>query len=266
MSQNRPREFNFTKQSQGRVAPAPGIYLVTDPGQSMARIGKPARAESTDHAWHDRAIAETLATIEGAVNAGVSTVQFRWKNVDAGYLLDLVMAGAKVIDGRAQIIVNDRVDVFLAAQQAGANLTGVHIGQTDLPPKLVRDLVGDAQIGWSAASPAEMARANALGDVIDCVGVGSVHVTHSKDDAPEPLGTAGIADIAAHSRHPIIAIGGITKADIEPLASTDIHSTAVISAIVSANDPAAAARDLVKIWNETKSSILHQENKGSDLK
>ena len=254
MSQNRPRESIAPPQKEGRVAPAPGIYLVTDPGQSMARIGKPATAESTDHRWHHRAIAETLATIEGAVNAGVSTVQFRWKNVDAGYLLDLVLAGARVIDGRAQLIVNDRVDVFLAAQEAGANLTGVHIGQTDLPPKLVRDMVGDAQIGWSASSPEEMARANALGDVIDCVGVASVHVTHSKDDAPAPLGIEGIAHIAAESAHPIIAIGGIAKADIAPIAASDIHSAAVISAIVSANDPAEAARDLVNIWNETKSA------------
>ena len=260
MSQNLPRESADlresvdTRQQEGRIAPAPGIYLVTDPGQAMARIGKPSTAESTDHKWHDRAIAETLATIEGAVNAGVSTVQFRWKNVDAGYLLDLVLAGARVVDGRAQLIVNDRIDVFLAAQEAGANLTGVHIGQTDLPPELVREMVGDAQVGWSAASPEEMARANALGGVIDCVGVASVHETHSKDDAPEPLGTAGIAQIAAESTHPIIAIGGITKADIAPIASTYIHSAAVISAIASANDPAAAARDLVNIWNETKSS------------
>lgn len=248
-----------------RPQPREGIYLVTDPSMSMARVGQPSRAESTDRRWHYRAIDETLALIHAACQAGVTTVQLRWKNVDAHYLFELVREAAPTIRAARhtpvtdtarplpQLIINDRIDVYLAAREKGWDVDGVHIGQTDLPPELTRELVGDdAQIGWSAATPSELDVARALGATIDCIGTAVVRHTATKTDAPGALGVTGIDEIARTISLPVIAIGGITRADIPAIAASRIHSAAVVSAIVAAEDPGEAAADLVNLWNSAK--------------
>lgn len=247
-----------------RPEPREGIYLVTDPPMSMACIGQPISAESTDRAWHHRAIDETVTLINAAAEAGVTTVQLRWKNVDAGYLFDLVREAAHTLSAREnrtakdagflpQLIINDRVDVFLAAREAGIHVDGVHVGQTDLPARSTRALVGEsAQIGWSASTPSELDEARALGNAIDCIGVAVVRHTATKTDAPDALGVSGIDEIARNISLPVIAIGGIIRDDIPAIAASHIHSAAVVSAIVAAEDPGEAAADLVDLWNSAK--------------
>lgn len=245
-----------------RPTPLPGIYLVTDPGMSMMRIGEVVQAESTDVAWHHRAIDETVKLAVAAQDAGVTTIQLRWKNVDAGYFLILArevstaLAARKAkhsTPGRMQVIINDRVDVYCAARDEGLRVDGIHIGQTDLPPTHARALAGpDAQIGWSASTPTELQEARKLSATIDCLGVGVVRNTSTKSDAPDALGIRGIDRIARAEHFPIIAIGGIDPADIPAIAASRIHSAAVVSAIVAAEDPGEAARALVDLWNTAK--------------
>lgn len=242
---------NFSPDSKPRLAE--GIYLVTDPAMSMARIGQSPEPTSDSKSWHQLAIAETLSTCLAAVDAGVQVLQLRWKNVDAKYLFDLALAVSKMVADRAQIFINDRVDVYLAAKAAGAKITGVHIGQTDLSPKLVRQLItADGLLGLSAASKTELEQSALLGEIIDCLGVGVVRSTDTKPDSPPPLGIAGIARIAEQSAYPVVAIGGIKAGDIAQLAKSKVHSAAVVSAIVAANDPGAAAGELVNIWRENR--------------
>ncbi|MDO5728492.1 MAG: thiamine phosphate synthase [Actinomycetaceae bacterium] len=240
---------------------------MTDPPMSMARIGEPSRAESTNRTWHHRAIDETVALVSAAAEAGVSTIQLRWKNVDAGYLFDLVREAARALSTGSngatsgahplpQLIVNDRIDVFVAAREAGIHVDGVHVGQTDLPARSTRVLVGDsAQIGWSASTPSELDDARALGTVIDCLGVAVVRSTATKTDAPDALGVSGIDEIARSISLPVIAIGGIIRDDIPAIAASQIHSAAVVSAIVAAEDPGEAAADLVTLWNSAKEQL-----------
>lgn len=244
-----------------RPTPLPGIYLVTDPGMSMKRIGEAAQAESTDATWHHRAIDETLKLVVAAQEAGVTTIQLRWKNIDAAYFLDLAREVSSALAprsaghtrNRTQIIINDRVDVYCAARDENVRVDGIHIGQTDLPPTHARAFAGpDAQIGWSASTPTELREARKLADTIDCLGVGVVRNTSTKSDAPDTLGISGIDRIARVEHFPIIAIGGITPADIPAIAASRIHSAAVVSAIVAAEDPGEAARELVDLWNTAK--------------
>lgn len=230
-----------------RATPRGGIYLVTDPGLSMARIGAPYLPDSND--WYQQAISETLKTCKAAADAGVTTIQLRWKNVDAWYLYQLAQEVWDILrNTHVQIVINDRVDVFLALQTQGIYVHGVHIGQTDIHPRIVRDLIGERPfIGYSAATPQELQEANEL-DVIDWIGLGVVHATATKTDAPKSLGIDGMIAAAGTARLPVTAIGGIGKSDVAALAG-NVHSAAVVSAIVSAASPYEAAHELVSTWN-----------------
>ncbi|MCF2707349.1 thiamine phosphate synthase [Arcanobacterium haemolyticum] len=231
-----------------------GIYLVTDPGMSMARIGEPYAPEgSASHAWHHKAIEETVRLVREASAAGVPTIQLRWKDVDAGYFLDLTLAAADAIQPGTSLVVNDRVDVYLAARACGATVAGVHIGQTDLPPRAVRDIVGeDAYIGWSASTDAELRAANDLAEVIDAVGVGVLRHTDTKPDAPPALGINGMQRACNLCELPVVAIGGIKPHDLADLAHTSVTSAAIVSAIVAAENPAEAAATCVRLWDEVR--------------
>ena len=221
-----------------RAQLAEGIYFVTDPDLACPDGSEAQKIDTTAH------------QVEAAIAAGVPTIQLRWKPCDAGPLLALAKA---CVSERATFLINDRVDVFLAARAAGLPVAGVHIGQSDLPARLVREIVGPhAHIGWSAASAQELQEARELVGVIDSIGVGVVRDTATKTDAPPPLGVEGIAAIARDFPLPVVAIGGIKYPDIAPIAAAGIHSAAVVSAIACAADPGAACGELVAAWQQGK--------------
>jgi thiamine-phosphate diphosphorylase len=183
------------------------------------------------------------------VAGGATAVQVREKQADAGVFLDTVLKVAAVLPESVALFVNDRVDVFLAARHAGARVTGVHVGQQDLPVAAVRELVGpEALIGLTANTPAELFAAGREVARVDYVGIGSVHATASKADAAPALGVAGFATLAGSTFLPAVAIGGITAADISGLRAAGAAGVAVISAICGAADPRAATARLVRAW------------------
>ena len=207
------------------------IYLVTDTAIAAA-AGHPI-----------------LSVVREAVAGGVSVVQLREKHGTAREFLDLVCGVADAVPESVTVIVNDRVDVFLAARRLGARVGGVHLGQSDLPPALARDLIGpDAVLGLSASTPAQLREAETDRAAIDYVGIGALHATTTKPDAPRPLGLDAFAALAASTRLPAVAIGGIGRADIAPLRRAGAAGAAVVSAICSAVSPRDAARELVTEW------------------
>lgn len=222
-----------------------GIYLVTDPAMSMQRQGLPATPKSSaDKSWHQAAIRQTVELAQQVCAGGVQVVQLRWKNADAGYFLELCRQVAQAVPASTQILVNDRIDVFLAAQAAGIDLAGVHIGQSDLPPDLVRKLIGpQALLGWSADTPYQLEQAAQLGETLDYLGVGTVRETATKTDAPAGKGVGGIAQIARQVPFPVVAIGGIKAGDLPEIGASPIHCAAVVSALVLAEDPLRAAQE-----------------------
>lgn len=201
----------------------------------------------TDEAICDAAGRTVADTARLAVAGGVTCVQVRSKSAPARDFLAQVLAVAEAVGDRVPVLVNDRVDVFLAARDAGAGVAGVHVGQSDLPALAVRRTIGaDAVLGLSAATPDEIARAAA--DAVDYIGIGPVYDTATKADAPAGGGIEWAAGLAARSSLPAVAIGGITAADAAPLARAGFAGAAVVSAICAAGDPAAAARTLADEW------------------
>jgi thiamine-phosphate pyrophosphorylase len=213
------------------VIPDLSVYLVTD-------------ARLVAAAGHD-----LVELVRAATGNGVTAVQVREKDAPAGVFLDTVLRIADVIPGDVALIVNDRVDVFLAARAAGAPVAGVHVGQSDLPVASVRELIGpDAILGLSAATDEQLCHAAASPARVDYVGVGALHATSTKKDAPAPLGHDRFARLVALSGLPSVGIGGVTQTDLPQMRSAGAAGAAVVSAICSADQPAEAARQLRAAW------------------
>lgn len=212
------------------TAAGAGLYLVTDAGQCAGR--------------------GVAATARAAVDGGARTVQVRHKDAGGRELFAEVVGVADAVGNDAFVLVDDRVDVYLAARAAGAAVHGVHVGQGDLPVDLVRRLVGpDAVVGLTANSREHLDALAALPvGTADYLGVGAIRETSTKPDHPDPLGITGFGEFAAASRLPCVAIGGVGPDDVAALRRAGAAGVAVVSAICASTDPERAARTLVERW------------------
>ena len=173
-----------------------------------------------------------------AVAGGATIVQVRDKAASARELLALARALVAVL--RVPVIVNDRVDVALAAGAAGA-----HLGQEDPPLDRVRPHVpAEFLLGVSVGNPAEAERVRTW--PADYWSVGPCFATAHKPDAGAPLGAAGFARLArlAPPGTPVIGIGGISPENAAAVVGAGAVGVAVIGAVWAVSDPAAAARAL----------------------
>jgi len=195
----------------------------------------------TDEALTDPTLA---SVVDAAVRGGVTVVQLRAKTATARELMQRTMLLAAVIDRRAAFVVNDRVDVVLAARDRGVRVDGVHLGQSDLPVDTARRLLGpESLVGLTANTPSHLEAVAALpAGTVDYLGVGVIRPTTSKPDHPTPLGIEGFAVRARSTPLPCIAIGGVTANDVRALRDAGAAGIAVVSAICAAHDPEAAAR------------------------
>jgi thiamine-phosphate pyrophosphorylase len=191
-----------------------------------------------------------LDVIGSAVAGGTSVVQIRDKTASTRDLYRLVEAAAGITAGRCTLLVDDRVDVFLAARLAGVAVDGVHVGQSDLPAGLVRALIGQAAVlGLTANTAAQVDAVHALpAGTVDYLGVGVIRPTETKPDHPRPLGVAGFAGIARSTSLPCVAIGGIRLDDTAGLRAAGAAGLAVVSGICAAEDPAEAAGAFAAAW------------------
>jgi thiamine-phosphate pyrophosphorylase len=142
------------------------------------------------------------------------------------------------------LLINDRVDLALAVEAAG-----VHVGQSDLPARVVRRLLGNDKIlGVSVSTLQEAIKAEE--DGADYLGVGAMFATGTKTDAV--LVTMNeLKKIRAAVSVPIVVIGGINKTTIPQFVDTGIDGIAVISALIAEKDIALAARQLKKLFCQT---------------
>jgi thiamine-phosphate pyrophosphorylase len=200
------------------------------------------------YALVDPAVAggRTLPELAKFLIGSATMVQLRDKHgatrdmIDTARALKAVLAPAGI-----PLLINDRVDVALAAQA-----DGVHVGQDDMSVADARRLLGkDAIIGLSIKTLAQAAAAPL--DMLDYVAIGGVYATTSKDNTAAPIGTGGLRTIAAAIRarnagYPVCAIAGITAANAGDVIDAGADGVAVISALSLASDPAAAARVLRK--------------------
>jgi len=179
--------------------------------------------------------------VRAAVAGGVTAVQLRDKQASARELYELAVQ-LRPLTRRlgVPLIVNDRLDVALAA-----DADGVHLGQTDLPVAAARRLAPGRIIGCSAATPAALEQAAA--DGADYAGLGAAFATSTKADAPPVLGPAGVTRLVRATRLPCVAIGGISAANLATLTGTGLAGVCVISAILGAPDPHIAAAELRRL-------------------
>jgi thiamine-phosphate pyrophosphorylase len=182
---------------------------------------------------------DPVAVCRAAVRGGATMIQVRDKEAPPRDLLALVrsLVGALPVP----VLVNDRVDVALAAGAAGA-----HLGQDDVPVGAVRPHVPPGFIlGTSVGSAAEADRARA--EPADYWSIGPCFATATKSDAGPALGPAGFAALArlAPPALPLIGIGGIGAGNASLILRAGAAGVAVIAAVLGAEDPESAARALV---------------------
>lgn len=190
----------------------------------------------------------TLEVIQGAVAGGIEWIQLRAKDESAREFFELSCAAAQLTKGKAKLLINDRIDVFLAARAAGAAVNGIHIGQKDIPVRLAREIIGEGIIGLSASTDEQLAQANLDAEVIDYLGVGAVRATPTKKDHPTPLGLDGFIRAASLTELPCVAIGAITAQDAAAIRAGGGSGLAVVRAICNAEDPQTASELLVSAW------------------
>jgi len=177
------------------------------------------------------------------IDGGATLIQLREKRLPAGEFYEdarkAVMAAHR---HGVKIVINDRVDVALAA---GAD--GVHVGQDDLPPAEVRKMLGDgAIVGFSTHSIEQAATAKLL--PVSYIAFGPVFPTRTKDDPDPVVGIAGLAAVReALGDTPLVAIGGIDAANAPDVIAAGAHSLAVIGALCTSHDPAAAFAELLNV-------------------
>jgi thiamine-phosphate pyrophosphorylase len=175
---------------------------------------------------------------------GASLVQLRDKRGTTRRMVERARAiKAELVPFGIPLLINDRIDVALAA-----DADGVHVGQDDMAAQDARRLLGrDAVIGLSIKTPAE-ADAAPL-ELLDYAGIGGVFATASKDNPGPPIGPDGFARIAARIRRrtakfPLCAIAGIDAGNAGAAIAAGADGVAVISALSLAEDPQASARVL----------------------
>ena len=160
---------------------------------------------------------------------GATLIQFRDKQLPSLQLYEHAKAAvATAKKTGAQLIINDRVDVALAA---GAQ--GVHLGQDDLPPDAARRLLGnEAVIGYSTHNVEQAQQALAL--PIDYIAIGPIFATSSKSDTSPTLGLAGLEAVRrVVGNFPLVAIGGVSPANARDVIEAGADSVAVIRALLS---------------------------------
>ena len=137
------------------------------------------------------------------------------------------------------LIINDRIDIALAI-----DADGVHVGQSDMPAKTARSMIGEDKIlGVSAANIKEAKKAQR--DSADYIGVGAVYPTNTKDDATS-VPKKELKEIVKSVDIPVVAIGGITHENAHELNDCGIDGLSVVSAIMEAKNPKIASENLLK--------------------
>lgn len=176
-----------------------------------------------------------------AIRGGADTIQFREKKGSTREMIEIARQMKKLCsDANAAFIVNDRLDIAIAA-----DADGVHLGKDDFPIPLARKLLGkDRIIGGSAAIMEEAQKCFSEG--ADYIGFGPVFPTSSKPDAGQASGIEILKRVVEFVPLPIIAIGGVNSENTPELMRAGAHGIAVISAVCCQEDPEQATSALYR--------------------
>jgi len=178
------------------------------------------------------------------LTGGATVIQYRDKSGDASRMLSCARELRRATLDRAALIINDRLDICLAA-----DADGVHLGQDDLTPQAARttfDRVKSARnrwIGFSTHNLAQVQEADAM--PVDYIAVGPVFATTSKANPDPVIGLDGVRRARAATMKPLVAIGGITRKNCLKILDAGADAVAVISDLLES--PVKAVEEFMRI-------------------
>nr|WP_296005696.1 thiamine phosphate synthase [uncultured Blautia sp.] len=179
-----------------------------------------------------------LEKVESALQGKVSLVQLREKEKSTRDYIKLAEKVHQLTQKyKIPLIIDDRIDVAMAM-----NAEGVHLGQSDMPVKTARKILGPDKIIGATAKTVEQAR-EAYEQGADYLGVGAIYPTTTKVKTIL-TSTETLADICHAVPIPANAIGGLNKDNIDVLQGIPIAGICVVSAIMKAENPKQAAEEL----------------------
>lgn len=197
----------------------------------------------------------TVEIAAEAAAAGAGIVQVRGKELATAELMELARAVGRAVAAASPttaVVVDDRADVAWALAREHEPISGVHLGQDDLPVAAARALLGpEALIGLTTGTLELVRRAAEVEDLVDYLGAGPFRPTPTKDSGRPALGIDGYRPLVAATRLPVVAIGDVTPADVPALAATGIAGTALVRAVMGAEAPGAAVRQVLTGWDGT---------------
>jgi thiamine-phosphate pyrophosphorylase len=201
-----------------------------------------------------------LTTAIALASAGVTLIQYRNKSGNARVMLEQARELRRLFpktqnqnphfsqrqgevghpgSNSIRLIMNDRADLSLAA-----DFDGVHVGQDDLSPESVRKIIGShLWLGVSTHNPEQLSEADLTS--ADYVAIGPVFATSSKEKPDPVVGLEGVRRARALTRKPLVAIGGITRANAASVIEAGADSLAVISDLL--RDPGKSAEEFLRI-------------------
>jgi thiamine-phosphate diphosphorylase len=203
------------------VLPSP-LYVILDPGQTKGR--------------------PSIKILNSLLSGGAKIIQLRAKEMTANETYRLATE-AREVGSRAGclLIVNDRVDIAVAARA-----DGVHLGQEDVPLIVARRLMGNKKlVGISTHDLAQAQEAEKAG--ADYIGFGPIFGTATKETGYSPRGLSMLREVRKAVKVPIVAIGGITEDNVTQVWNAGADSAAIISDVMGADDVAAKVRRILAL-------------------
>ncbi len=183
--------------------------------------------------------ARMFAAAEELAAAGCALLQYRNKTGNARRMLDEARELRVHLGASVSLLMNDRADLCLAA-----SFEGLHVGQDDLSPEAARLIVGPVRwLGVSTHNPEQLAEANKTS--ADYVAIGPIFATTSKADPDPVVGLEGVRRSRELTRKPLVAIGGITRANARSVIDAGADSVAVISDLL--RDPRKSAEEFLRV-------------------
>ncbi len=177
--------------------------------------------------------------VELAIKGGATIIQLREKDCTSRAFYELALSIKDITDAyEVPLIINDRLDIALAV-----HADGVHLGQSDIPVQVARNVMGPNCIVGATANTLEKAK-EAWQSGADYLGVGDVFGSATKNDT-KPVELKELKKICDTVKIPVVAIGGISKKNIHLLKDTGVAGVAVISAVLGQTDITAAAEELI---------------------
>src|ERR1700683_1464867 len=180
-----------------------------------------------------------VAAAEELAAAGVTLIQYRNKSGNARVMLEQARELKTRLGSSIRLIMNDRADLCLIAE-----FDGVHVGQEDLLPESVRGIIGaECWLGVSTHNPEQLAEADTTS--ADYLAIGPVFSTSSKERPDPVVGLEGVCRARALTRKPLVAIGGITRANAASVIEAGADSVAVISDLL--REPRKSAEEFFRV-------------------